>query len=99
MQKAKIQNAPPWRTRPPAFYRLASWWFRHGPRGGIFLPNLIGRTLLKNTRMTRPLRSGARLAGDTSNLDIYCRIDLDKGTWDGHVVDACLKMLQPRDVF
>ncbi|HJQ60555.1 MAG TPA: FkbM family methyltransferase [Vineibacter sp.] len=63
------------------------------------MPNLIGRTLLKNTRMTIPLRSGARLAVDTSQLDIYCRINLDKGVWDGHVLDVCLRLLRPGDVF
>jgi len=98
---AALSSSPTssWRSTSPFIYRFASWWFSHGPRGGIFLPNLIGRTLLKNTRMTIPLRSGARLAVDTSHLDIYCRIDLDKGTWEGHVLEACLNMLRAGDVF
>lgn len=63
------------------------------------MPNLIGRTLLKNALMTIPLRSGARLAVDTSQLDIYCRIDLDRGVWDGNILDVCLRALRPDDVF
>lgn len=44
-------------------------------------------------------RAGARLAVDPTNLDFYCLVKLRNGVWEEDVLNACLRILQPGDVF
>ena len=44
-------------------------------------------------------RAGARLAVDPVNLDFYCLVKARNGVWEEDVLDACLKVIQPGDIF
>lgn len=84
---------------PPLSFRFACGWMKYAPRARGWLPRRIGRGIGRGTRFTIRTRSGARLAVDPANLDFYCRVQLQHGVWEAEVVDACLALIRPGDVF
>jgi FkbM family methyltransferase len=72
---------------------------RHAPRGKGWLPRQIGRRLGGRMKLLIPTRSGAKLAVDSRNLDVYTSILNAGGVWDAHVIDACCRLLRKGAVF
>lgn len=79
--------------------RAALWWARAMPRGKGWVPRWVGRHWCAGRRSSLRTRGGARLAIDPSCLDVYTTIATHGNAWDAHVVDACLALLDPGDVF
>jgi FkbM family methyltransferase len=72
---------------------------KYAPRGRAWVPRRIGRTLAHGMTCSIRTRTGALLAVDPVNLDFYCQVQLQNGTWEDDVLDACLRVMQPGDVF
>jgi FkbM family methyltransferase len=72
---------------------------KYAPRGRGWVPRRIGRTFGHGMTCSIRTRTGARLAVDPANLDFYCQVLLQNGAWEDDVLDACLRLMQPGDVF
>ncbi len=86
-------------TPQPAAFDFAVWCASHLPRGNARIPRWIGRTFLRGQQLAITTASGARLAVDTSNLDLYTNMVLQGFTWDQKVLNTCLRFLRPGSVF
>lgn len=87
-----------WRSDQPLSFQLALAWRRHGPIGKSAIPRMIGRTWGKGMRTTIPLASGARLAVDPSNLDVFTNVVANGGWWDRGVTVALCSAIRDGDV-
>ena len=88
-----------WTKDRSVFFRLALILSRTMPRGKCFFPRWLGRLCCKNDKFTIRTASGALLAVDPDNWDIYTNL-LSKGAmWDKPVIEACIACLHPGDVF
>lgn len=87
-----------WTEDPPLIFKIACWWTKYAPRGKGWVPRKLGRLFAKGMTSTIWTRAKAQLAIDPNNLDIYCDAWTHGGTWDSHVLDACLKVLKKGDV-
>ena len=83
----------------PLAFLSACWWAKYAPRAKGWLPRRIGRTFGRNMTCCVRTRAGARMAVDPVNLDFYCLVKLRNGVWEEDVLDACLRVVQPGDVF
>ena len=83
----------------PLAFRCACGWMKYAPRARGWLPRRIGRTIGRGMSCAIRTRAGARLAVDPINLDFYCQVQLHNGVWEEDVLDACLRVIQPGDVF
>jgi FkbM family methyltransferase len=72
---------------------------KYAPRAKGWLPRRLGRSLGRGMTCTIRTRAGARLAVDPVNLDFFCLVTLRDGVWEEDVLDACLRVIQPGDVF
>lgn len=86
-------------SAPPLGFRLACAWNRWAPRGKGWLPRHLGRMLYSKERFFIRTRSGANLAVCPNHFDIYCHIQTNGGTWDPEILDTCLRVIRPGDVF
>lgn len=84
---------------PPLTFLCAYWWAKYAPRAKGWLPRRIGRSFGRSMTSSVLTRAGARMAIDPVNLDFYCFVKLRNGVWEEDVLDACLRVLQPGDVF
>ena len=83
----------------PLTFRCAYWWAKYAPRAKGWLPRRIGRTFGRNMTCAVRTRAGAYLAVDPVNLDFYCLVKIRNGIWEEDVLDACLKVILPGDIF
>ena len=83
----------------PLTFRFAYWWAKYVPRAKGWLPRRIGRTFGRAMSCSVRTRAGAYLAVDPVNLDFYCLVKLRNGIWEEDVLDACLKVILPGDIF
>jgi FkbM family methyltransferase len=83
----------------PLAFRCACGWMKYAPRGKGWVPRRIGRSLGRGMTCAIRTRTGARLAVDPANLDFYCQVELQNGVWEKDVLDACLRVTRPGDVF
>lgn len=90
------RNLHAWFRRPPLTFRVAQWWAAHGWRGKAAVPRRIGRLLCRRMTTFVYTRSGAMLAVDPRNLDAFCTIVANGGTWDGQVIYHCVECLRGR---
>ena len=88
-----------WTEDRSFFFRLALTLNRSMPRGKAFFPRWLGRLFGKNDKLAVRTASGALLAVDPENWDIFTKLWLMGGTWDKPVLEACIACLQPGDVF
>jgi FkbM family methyltransferase len=88
-----------WTEDRSFFFRLALTLNRTMPRGKAFFPRWLGRLFGKNDRLAVRTASGALLAVDPENWDIFTKLRLMGGTWDKPVLEACIACLKPGDVF
>lgn len=86
-----------WDLRTPLSLRLARLWAKHGARGKGFVPRAIGRSVARSTRALIRTEFGAVMAVYPGSLDTYCLITAQGGAYDRSVLDACQKLLQPRE--
>jgi FkbM family methyltransferase len=86
-----------WLKDPPLAFQLALMWRRFGIRGKSAASRLIGRSIGRGMRASVRLASGARLAIDPSNLDIYVSIAANGGYWDEHITRTLARVVQPGD--
>ena len=88
-----------WTEDRSLFFSLALTLAKAMPRGKCFFPRWLGRLCCKNGKFTVRTASGALLAVDPANWDIFTKLLLMGGTWDKPVLEACIACLQPGDVF
>ena len=88
-----------WSKSKPLSVRIAEFLAKVLPRGKSFIPRLIGRVFCRDARAAIVTASGAKLAIDPLNLDIYTCINNQNGQWDPHVLNACKSVLEPTDTF
>jgi FkbM family methyltransferase len=93
-----VEERDGWSERRPRAFSLALAWSRRSPRAKSWVPRQIGR--LSGARWKTAIRSanGTVLAVDPANLDVYVQIARD-GAVDPWVLDTCLRLLEPGDVF
>jgi FkbM family methyltransferase len=83
----------------PLTFRCACGWMKYAPRAKSWVPRRIGRTIGREMSCAIRTRAGARLVVDPLNLDFYCQVQLHNGVWEADVLDACLRVTQPGDIF
>jgi FkbM family methyltransferase len=83
----------------PLAFRCACGWMQYAPRARSWVPRRIGRTVGRGMTCAIRTRAGARLAVDPVNLDFFCHVHLHDGVWEEGVLDACLRVTRPGDVF
>jgi FkbM family methyltransferase len=83
----------------PLAFRCACGWMKYAPRARSWVPRRIGRTVGRGMTCAIRTRAGARLAVDPVNLDFFCHVHLHDGVWEEGVLDACLRLTRPGDVF
>jgi FkbM family methyltransferase len=88
-----------WSREESGFFILALRLSKSMPRGKCFFPRWMGRLFGKNDKFAIRTAKGAFLAVDPDNWDVFTRIILGGGTWDRHVIEACIGCLHPGDVF
>lgn len=86
-----------WTEREPRVLRLAQVLAERLPRGKSKVPRALGRLFGGKWRATITV-DGVRLAVDGRNLDLYTSIRRGVA-WEPWVLDACLELLRPGDVF
>lgn len=86
-----------WTDREPRVLRLAQILAERLPRGKSRVPRALGRLFGGRWRTTISVE-GVRLAVDGKNLDLYTSIRRGVA-WEPWVLDACLELLRPGDVF
>ena len=96
-----MMNAPAldYTEKLPFAFRCACGWMKYAPRARGWVPRRIGRSLGRGMTCAIRTRAGARLAVDPANLDFFCQVQLQHGVWEEDVLDACLRMIRPGDVF
>jgi FkbM family methyltransferase len=94
-------NAPAhdYSEKLPLAFRCACGWMKYAPRGKGWVPRRIGRSLGRGMTCAIRTRADALLAVDPANLDFYCQVQLQHGVWEQDVLDACLRVIRPGDVF
>jgi FkbM family methyltransferase len=85
--------------RGNAQFALTSLLVRALPRGKVMAARFLGRRLLLGARGIVRTESGVRLAVDGSNVDFCGELIKRRGSWDPHITDACLRLLDGRSVF
>ena len=93
------EAASQWTKDRSVLFSLALALAKTMPRGKSFFPRWLGRLCGKNDQLTVRTASGALLAVDPANWDIYTNLLLKGGMWDKPVIEACLACLHPGDVF
>jgi FkbM family methyltransferase len=86
-----------WTDSEPRLLRLAQLLAERLPRGKSRVPRALGRLFGRQWRTTIDV-GGVRLAVDATNLDLYTSIRRGVA-WEPWVLDACLELLRPGDVF
>jgi FkbM family methyltransferase len=69
------------------------------PRAKAWLPRKIGRLFGEGMKTVVKTASGALLAVDPRNLDVFTAISCKGGSWEDQVLNACRRLLRPGDVF
>lgn len=88
-----------WREGRSLVFSFALFLSKHMPRGKGWLPRRIGRWFGADTKTVIRTASGALLAVDPGNLDVYTHIAGTGGSWEAQVLNACKELLRPGDVF
>lgn len=88
-----------WSEKVPLVFRVAYQLAKYMPRGKGWFPRWLGRRFGNTMKLTIKTASGALLAVDPGNLDIYTSIILKGRTWDQQVLNACKTILRPGHVF
>lgn len=83
----------------PLAFRCACGWMKYAPRARSWVPRRIGRIVGRGMTCAIRTRAGALLAVDPVNLDFFCHVHLHDGVWEEGVLDACLRVTRPGDVF
>jgi FkbM family methyltransferase len=83
----------------PLTFLSAYWWAKYAPRAKGWLPRQLGRSFGRSMTCHVRTRAGARMAVDPVNLDFYCHLKIQNGVWEPDVLDACLKVILPGDIF
>lgn len=92
-------NPSEWKEGFSSWMKLADAWVKYVPRGKGWFPRWVGRNRCQGKQVYVRTQSGAKLAVEPSNLDVYTYISNHGGSWDDHVVQACLAMLPTSGVF
>lgn len=87
-----------WGAATPLAMRFALGWAKWMPRGKGWVPRAIGRRFGKHWRAVVRSRNGLALAVDPIAFDSYSPIAAN-GDWDESVLQTCLAILAPGDVF
>jgi FkbM family methyltransferase len=80
-------------------FSFALFLSKQMPRGKGWFPRRIGRLFGANMKTVIRTASGALVAVDPENLDVYAVIARTGGYWEKHVLSACRRLLRPGDVF
>jgi FkbM family methyltransferase len=88
-----------WTNSTDVRFSSAVFLARYMPRGKGWFPRFIGRKFCQNMKIAISTASGAELAVRSPHLDIYTSMILKGGTWEQRVLDACLNVIQPGDIF
>jgi FkbM family methyltransferase len=88
-----------WRKKGPFLFSLAKGVCWLLPRGKGRFARWFGRTFGQGLKASVRSGSGALVAIDPSNLDIYMDFRQHGGFWEHHVLKACVDVLRPGDVF
>ncbi len=97
-QVHETRDVSPWLTKPPIAFQMALAWKQYGPRGKSAAARLVGRSIGRTMRASVRLASGAHLAIDPDNLDIYVHIAASGGYWDEHVTRTLGAIVQEGDI-
>ncbi len=87
-----------WSDRAPLTMQLAQAWAKWMPRGKGWIPRIVGRRFGKNWRAVIHSHNRLALAVDPTAFDTYAPIAAN-GNWDEAVLQTCLAILKPGDVF
>lgn len=88
-----------WSAKSPLGFALAKFWSHRMPRGKGWVPRKLGRLIGKDWQITIPTSTGAQLAVDPLNLDVYTTITRKGGVWEENVLTACRAITKRGDVF
>jgi len=95
-QSSKVAG---WDERLSLPVRALRLWSKYGPRMRAAFPNLVGARLLSESKIVLRSASGARFAVEPSDLGNYLSMLNGGFLYPRHVLDTCLRLLVPGDVF
>lgn len=85
-------------TKSPVF-NAARLWNQYAPRGKGAIPRFLGRNFGGDLKLHILTASQAKLAVQSSSLDIYVNIVNQGGTWNNHVLKTCESLLKTGETF